>query len=64
MGLLDAQRLTKFLDTQFFMVNENPDSGWVSPFSFERQTMTVRDLVDNSPSRGKKDQLFHRGWAL
>jgi hypothetical protein len=57
-GLLDAQRLTEFLDTQFLMVNEEPDSGWVSPFSFERQTMTVRELVENLPSRGKKDQLL------
>jgi hypothetical protein len=57
-GLLDAQRLTEFLDTQFLVVTEEQDSGWASLFSFERQTMTVRELVENSPSRGKKDQLI------
>jgi hypothetical protein len=57
-GLLDAQGLTLFLDTQLFMVAEGLESGWVSPYAFGPHFMTVRELLEVSPSMGKKDQML------
>jgi hypothetical protein len=40
------------------MVEEGPESGWVSPYAFGQQSMTVRELLEVSPSMGKKDQML------
>jgi hypothetical protein len=57
-GLLDAQRLMAFLDTEFFMVAEGPESGWVSAYTFGQQSTMVRELLEVSPSMGKNNQML------